>query len=362
MSLSAEDKASSDRIAEGFDRTLAHIRAVPGVTKASVTTLIPLSGSDNEIPYYVVGRPKPTSQGDMNWAILYSVDADYATTMNIPLLRGRFIGPQDSRHAAPVVVIDEQLARSMFPKEDPIGKSVAVPDLGGGFGSEITRPMEIVGIVGHVTHWGLDSDATAKIRNEMYSSIAQTPGPFMKEVASGTSYLVRTAGDAQAIVPDLRRAVSEAGDDQPVYDVKSMGKIVAGSEAGKRFSTLLLGIFAALALVLAAVGIYGVISYAVAQRTHEIGIRMALGARPEQVLRVVVGQSMLPVLAGVAIGLALALALTRLMTHMLYGVEASDPMTFAGVALVLCAVALGAGVVPARRATRIDPVSALRHE
>jgi len=362
LSLSPADTTSSDRIAQTFDRTLEHIRAVPGVTSASVTTLLPLNGSDDEMPFYVKGRPRPTSQGDMKFALVYATDFNYAKSMGIPLLRGRFLAPQDARHSAPVVVIDEVLAHAIFPNEDPIGKSIAVPDMGAEFGAELTRPMEIVGVVGHVHHWGLDKDNTAKIRNELYLPISQMPEPFMKEVASGSYFIARAAHDPGAIAPDMRRAVAEAGNDQPVYNVRSMAQIVSSSIAARRFSMLLFGVFAALALVLAGVGIYGVISYAVAQRTHEIGIRMALGASASEVLRSVVAQSMMPVFAGVGIGLTLSLALTRLMAHMLYGVNPSDAATFAVVAVVLSTVALGASIVPALRATRIDPVTALRHE
>ena len=362
VGLSPADTVTSDRILQTFDRTLAQIRAVPGVTNASVSTLIPLAGSDSEIPFYVSGRPRPASQGDMNWALVYAIDPDYFKSMGIPLLRGRYLAPRDSRGAAPVVVIDEVLARSLFPGEDPIGKSMAVPNMSGEFGPDLTRPMEIVGIVGHVNHWGLDTDAAAKVRSELYLPIAQIPDPFMKGMATGSYFVVRASTDPLAIAPAMRRAVAEAGNRQPVYSVRSMGEIVSASIAGRRFSMLLLGIFAALALVLAAVGIYGVISYGVAQRTHEIGIRMALGAQPGDVLRVVVAESMTPVLAGVGIGLAASLGLTRLMANMLYGVKASDPATFCAVALVLSAVALAASIIPARRATRIDPTTALRHD
>ena len=362
VGLSPADTASSDLILQTFDRTLARIRAVPGVTNASVSTLIPLGGSDSEIPFYVIGRQRPATQGDMNWALVYATGPDYLKSMGIALLRGRYIAPRDSRQTAPVVVIDEVLARSIFPNEDPLGRSIAVPDMGGEFGAEVTRPMEIVGVVGHVNHWGLDTDAGARVRRELYIPLAQVPEPFMKGMATGSYFVVRAGTDPLAIVPAMRRAVAEAGNEQPVYSVRSMSEIVSASIAGRRFSMLLLGIFAALALVLAAVGIYGVISYAVAQRTHEIGIRMALGARPGDVLRVVVAQSMAPVLAGVGIGLAAAFGLTRLMANLLYGVKASDPATFGAVALVLAAVALAASIIPARRATRIDPTTALRHE
>jgi len=360
VGMSPADTVSSDRILQTFDRTLAQVRAVPGVADASVTTLVPMGGSDSEIPFFVTGRPRPASQGDMNWALMYTTTPDYLKTMGIPLLRGRYIARADSRGAAPVVVIDDVLAHSLFPAEDPVGKSISIP-LGGELGpGDLT--MGIVGVVGHVNHWGLDRDATARIRGELYTSMAQIPEPFMKGMATASSFVVRTPGDPQSLIPDVRRAIAQAGNEEAVYGIRTMNEIVSASVAGRRFSTLLLGIFAALALVLAAVGIYGVISYAVAQRTHEIGIRMALGASAPNVLRAVVAQSMTPVLAGVGAGLALSFALTRLMVHMLYGVKASDPATFGAVALVLGAVALGASIVPARRATRIDPVTALRHE
>ena len=362
VGLSPSDTTSSDRILQGFDRTLAAIRSVPGVTNASITTLIPLAENDDEMPFYVYGRPKPATQGEMNFALVYGIGPDYLKAMRIPLIRGRFIEQRDSRRAAPVIVIDEVLAHALFPNEDPIGKSLAIPDMGPGFGPEITRPMEIVGIVGHVHHWGLDSDAKARVRNEVYAPLSQIPEPFMKSVATGSSFVVRAGVDPLAVVPAVRRAVAASGNQQPVYSVRSMEEIVSASIAGRRFSMLLLAIFAGLALVLAAVGIYGVISYSVAQRTHEIGIRMALGARPGNVLRVVVTQSMTPVAVGVGIGLAASFALTRLMANMLYGVEASDPATFSSVAVVLSTVALAASIVPARRATRIDPTRALRHE
>ncbi|HUB79680.1 MAG TPA: ABC transporter permease [Bryobacteraceae bacterium] len=357
--MAPEDTASSDRILESFDRTLGQIRAVPGVADASLTTLIPMGGNDNEIPFFVTGRPRPTSQGDMNWALMYTTGPDYLKSMGIPLLRGRYLARSDSRGAPMAVAIDEVVARTVFHGEDPIGKSISIP-LGGELGPDPT--MEIVGVVAHVNHWGLDKDGTARVRGEVYTAIAQLPEPFMKEMATGASFVVRAAGDPRTIAADVRRAVVGTGSGQPIYDVRTMNEIVSASVAGRRFSMLLLGIFAALALALAAVGIYGVISYTVAQRTHEIGIRMALGASAASVWRAVAAESMMPVLAGVGTGLALALALTRLMAHMLYGVKASDPATFGAVAVVLCAVAAGASIVPARRATRVDPVTALRHD
>jgi len=260
------------------------------------------------------------------------------------------------------VVIDEVMARTVFPNEDPIGKALVVADLSGALGPEAQVPMEIVGIVGHVTHWGLDSDARAPVRSEIYLPFSQLPPPMMKGVVAGSTFVVRTTADAAATAPAVRRAALDAGSDQTVYGVRTMERIVADSVADRRFSMLLLGIFALLALVLAAFGIYGVISYTVAQRTREMAIRMALGAGRAAVLKAVAAQGMRPVLAGLAIGLVAALVLTRLMAGMLYGVGAADPLTLVGVALLLGGVALVATLVPARRATRVAPVVALRYE
>jgi predicted permease len=362
VGLSPANASSSARILQTFEQTVDRIHNVPGVTSAAVSTLIPLSGRDNEIPFYVNGRPRPTSQGDMLWALLYTTGPGYLKAMGIPLLRGRYIEPQDMHRGCHVVVIDEVTARTVFPNEDPLGKSLVVADLSGDLGPELTVPMEIVGIVGHVSHWGLDSDATARVRSELYLPLSQIPDQFMKGMAGSSTFVVRTGVDPLGMLPAVRGAVLQAGNDQPVYEVRTMDQIVSASIADRRFSMLLLGIFAGLALLLAAVGIYGVISYTVAQRTREIGIRMVLGAGQADVLKVVVSQAMLPVLAGLAIGLAAAFGLTRLMAGMLYGVNAGDPVTFIGVALVLAAVALVATLVPARRATRVAPVVALRYE
>jgi len=254
------------------------------------------------------------------------------------------------------------MARSVFPHEDPLGKNIRVADMSGSLGPEANRPLQIVGIVGHVKHWGLDSDATARVRNEIYLPFAQIPSPFVKSMAAGNVFVARTTSDVLRTMAGVRQAVAGLGADQPVYAVQPMERILADSIAGRRFSMLLLAIFAGLALLLAGVGIYGVISYTVAQRTHEIGIRMALGARPGDVVRSVIASGMIPVLGGLAVGLGASLLLTRLMASMLYGVKASDPATFAGVAAAMAAVGLAASYAPARRATRIDPTVALHHE
>ncbi len=362
VGLSPANATSSDRILQTFQQTTDRIQSVPGVKSVGLTSLMPLDGSDSEIPFYVQGRPRPTSQGDMLWALLYATGPGYLKAMNIPLLRGRYIEAQDMRRGSHVVVIDEVMARNVFPHEDPLSKSIVVADLSGALGPEASIPMQIVGIVGHISHWGLDRDATGPVRNEIYLPLSQIPDQFMQGMAGSSTFVVRTAIDPLAVVAPVRAAVLEGGSDQPVYSVRTMEQIVSASIADRRFSMLLLGIFAGLALLLAAVGIYGVISYTVAQRTREIGIRMVLGAGQGEVLKTVVSQGMLPVLLGLAIGLAASFGLTRLMAGMLYGVSASDPVTIVGVAFVLAAVALIAALVPAHRATRVAPVVALRYE
>jgi hypothetical protein len=233
--------------------------------------------------------------------------------------------------------------------------------MSGALGPEASVPMEIVGIVGHVSHWGLDRDATARVRSELYLPLAQVPPQFMRGMARSCTFVVETAADPPATLPAVRRAILEAGNDQPVWRARTMDQIVSDSIADRHFSMLLLGVFAGVALVLAALGIYGVISYTVAQRTREIAI-MALGAARSDVLTALAAQGMRPVLGGLAIGLVASYGLTRLMTGMLYGVGAGDPVTLLGVALLLASVALVATLVPARRATRAAPAVALRSE
>ena len=362
VGLSPANTSSSGRILQILEQTVDRIQNVPGVKSAAVSTSIPLGGSDSEIPFYVNGRPRPTSQGDMSWALLYATGPGYLKAMGIPLLRGRYIEPQDMHRGAHLAVIDEVMARTVFPHEDPVGKSIVIADLSGNLGPEVSVPKEIVGIVGHVSHWGIDRDAAVRVRNQLYLSLSQIPDQFMKGTAGSSVFVVRTGVDPLATLPAVRGAVLEVSSDQPVYGVRTMDQIVATSIAGRRFSMLLLGIFAGLAVLLAAVGIYGVISYTVAQRTREIGIRMALGAGQADVVKVFAAQGMIPVLAGLAIGLGASFGLTRLMAGMLYGVKAGDPVTLIGAALVLAAVALIAILVPACRATRVAPVVALRYE
>jgi putative ABC transport system permease protein len=241
-----------------------------------------------------------------------------------------------------------------FSDSDPLGRTIT-------FGFSPTPACQIVGVVGHVKDWGLQDLAT-NIRNQVYFPLYQDPDRWVADNYAGLTVVVRTPLDSPTIMPAIKAAVFEAGSDQPVYDIRTMRQIASDSMSAQRFPMILLGVFAGLALLLASVGLYGVISYSVAQRVHEIGIRMALGAKPRDVLSLILWKGARPAALGTVIGIAAALAFTRLMRGWLYGVKATDPITFAAVMLILLAVALLASYIPARRVVRVDPMAALRHE
>jgi predicted permease len=274
--------------------------------------------------------------------------------MQIPLKRGRFLEESDNENAPLVIVIDEQFAKKYFPDSNPIGKRVNF-DI-------INKSAEVVGVVGHVKQWGLDTDVEGPVQAQCYFSFFQSPEEFYSMLSHGVEGVVRTNPGLVADASFLSRAADTVNRDIVVYDTQTLNGIIADSLGAKRFVMLLLGIFAGLATLLSCVGIYGVISYIAGQRTHEIGVRMALGASRVDVLRMVLGQAGKMALIGVALGLLAAFGLTRLMASMLFGVSAHDPLTFLGVALLLTGVALAACLIPARRATRVDPMVALRYE
>lgn len=290
----------------------------------------------------------------MDEAIWYVVGPGYLKTMKIPLLRGRFLAAQDDANSPAVCVIDEDFASKYFGNQDPIGRRLNF--------DVVYRGLQIVGVVGHVKQFGLDESSSSPITAQFYASSLQLPDSVLKAFASSSGYIVRTQGSPDAFVGAIRNAVQQFNGQAMIFDTETMDEIVGRSLAWQRFAMTLLAVFAGLALVLASIGIYGVISYIAGQRTHEIGIRIALGAQQSDVLKIVLGQGARLVVIGVLVGLAAAAGLTQLMTRILYGVSATDPLTFAGVTLVLTLVALAACYVPAHRAMKVDPMVALRYE
>jgi predicted permease len=349
----AMNTAPPDAIIAELRRVHDEVATVPGVEAVSLQRGgLPMWG-DSEDPFWIEGQPKPSRDSDMPWGLWYEVEPDYFKVMEIPLKRGRLFTGQDDQSAPLIVVIDEDLANKYFPHEDPIGKSIVDEFVG--------KPAEIVGIVGHVKHWGLDDKVD--VHAQFYIPFMQIPKRFVSRAAGSTGVLIRTQGmPPRSLLEPIRRRVEDTNSQEVVYEAHTYDELISRSLADRWFSMVLLGVFAMLALLLSSIGIYGVISYLVGQRTHEIGIRMALGAQRKHVLIMVLSEGAKTAMIGVAIGLVAALGLTRLMSSMLYGVSTTDPITFAAVAVVLAMVALAACYLPARRAMRVDPVIALHYE
>ena len=355
LSLPMAKYRDDPRITGFYAELLERIRALPGVQSAGAIAALPLSTTIGDWSFIIEGRPVPGPHEASPAADWQVSDAEYFRAMGIPLLRGRFFTAADRKGASGVVIINETTARRYWPGESALGQRIRL----GGTVDSVWRT--VVGVVGDVHHRGLHDD----VRSELYLPHAQFPGTTPDSAGGAQrsmSLVVRTAGDPLRMSDDVQRVIRAMDADLPVSDVRSLEQVLSASVSKPRFSLLLLGIFAVVALVLAAVGIYGIVSYSVTRRTHEIGIRIALGAGRAEVLRMAVGQGMLPALTGVAFGLVGAFATTRLMASLLYGVSATDPLTFLLIALVLTVVSLTASYIPARRATRVNPMVALRYE
>ena len=348
-------KADPAAIRAAFRDADAEISSTPGVEAASMCWgAFPMDG-DDEWLFWPEGQAKPTSESEMKEALEYVVDPDYLKIMRTPLRSGRFFTSQDDEHSPPVVVIDDVFASQFFHGESPVGRQIFLDSLGG-------KPAQIVGVVAHVKQWGLQSDDTESLRAQFYFPFMQLPDAEMALAPVGERVVVRTRGPAAGAVDSIRHTIQQMNSQDVMYSPVTMEEIISSSIASRWFSMILLSAFAGLALLLACIGIYGVISYLTGQRVHEIGIRLALGAQPRDVLRMVLGQAAKMAFAGVTVGLVAAVALTRLMSRMLFGVSAHDPLTFLGVSAVLVVVALAACYIPARRAMRVDPMVALRYE
>jgi len=337
-----------------YQQLLDRIRQIPGIQGAEITTEVPMTHQVNAVPFWVDSQ-RPPSVAQAPRALGFITGPDFLEVMRIPLIRGRFISPQDTINSPLVAVIDTELARTYFPGQDPIGRTITFPQVG---------DYRIIGVVGHVQHWQVGYSSPF-MQNQSYVSIYQIQDRWMATIDTWTWVMVRTPLAASAVLPEISKAVHEVASDQTVYHAQTMPEIISQSMSPQRFPLILLGSFASLALLLASIGIYGVISYSVTQRIHEIGIRMALGAEKRDVFRMVVGQGLRLAFAGLAIGVTAALILTRLLlsfSHLLYRVAASDPLTLASVSAVLLGVAILACYFPARRAMRVDPMVALRYE
>ena len=349
LPLSQNAYAKPEQRFQFFDRVIDRASALPGVRSVGAASFLPVSGGGGLINFNIEGRP-PKTPHDYLAAGYRTITPQYMETLNVPLLQGRNIATGDTEKAPAVVVINGTMAHTYFPGENPLGKRMQI----GATPDKDVPYMEIVGVVGDV-HQGLDSDPTA----EMYLPYKQADAllPVFQ-----LSIVLRTAGEPHAQAAALRSALGEIDPNQPLVKIRTMDENMAASVTEPRFRTWLIGIFAGLALVLAAVGIYGVMSYSVTQRTNEIGIRVTLGAQANDVFRIVVGEGMRLALLGVAVGVVAALISTRVLRTFLYGISAVDPVTFVATALLLTMVAVAASYFPARRATRVDPMVALRHE
>jgi putative ABC transport system permease protein len=344
VDLSEVKYPDRERRAAFFDEVMRRVRELPGVRSAAVAGNLPLTYNGDSMTIGVEGVPDP-QPGQRPDVIFRAIGPGYFSTMGIPVVGGRDFTDQDNADAKDVVVISEKTAQHFWPGQDPIGKRLKP-------GSSTSKGdwREVIGIVKDVRQ----NDLIAPPKMQMYFSFRQ-----LKNIAAN-ALVVRTTVEPISLAGSVRNAIWSVDKDQAVANIDTMDHIVAKAVARQRFSMLLLGVFAAVALLLASVGIYGVMSYSVAQRTREIGIRMALGARRADVLQMTVGQGLKLVGAGMILGLGAAFLLTRVMATLLYGISATDPLTFIGISVVLLAVAVLASYVPALRATKVDPIIALR--
>ena len=328
-------------------------RAVPGVQSVALTDIVPMRVGENNLPYWASAVEPPANQTPV--ALASSITPEYLNVMGIPLRHGRFFNDDDRVGYPLVVVVDEVLAQHAFGREDAVGKPLWIPSIS-------SDPVQIVGVVGHVRHWGLAGDDQSRVRDQIYYPFAQVPDQLLHLFSSFMSIAIRTNAPPMNLVESLQRNLRGVANDQVLYDVRTMEQLVNGSLSTQRFLLVIFFVFAGLALLLACIGIYGVLAYLMTQRVPEIGVRMALGATAGNVMWLVMRQSIVMILAGVGFGTIAALAAGRSLEHSVEGMHQIEPVSFAVMIPVLVAAALLASFIPARRASRIDPISALRQD
>ena len=353
LTLPAAKYRDIDRWTTFHQELVRQVAAVPGVTATGINSALPLEGGGAEAGVAVEGRPMPSHANPGPTSLFQATSPGYLPAMGVPLLRGRLFTDHDSRDGAPVVIVDDALVQRLFPGEDPIGKRISFE-----FHGPDVRWREIVGVVGHVRHYGLASEPPFV---QLYVPFPQLP-IYFESRRPGMALVVRTPLEPAQLTASIRRAVAGIDPDIPVYGVQTMNAYLSQALEQPRISVMLLTALGGLALVLAVIGIYGVISYSVAQRTQEIGLRMALGASSRDVLKMVVRQGAMLVTAGLVLGAGAAYVLSSAMRGLVYEVSERDPATVAAIAALLATVGLMASIVPARRATRVDPLTALRSE
>jgi predicted permease len=353
FALSPGTLGNPEQIRAAWQDVLDRARRVPGVRSIALADIIPMREGENSVPYWTTATPPPPNQEPV--ALASCVTPDYLKVMGIPLRHGRFFNEHDRIDSEPVVVIDDNLAQRAFGGKDAVGKRIWIPAMGDG-------PVLVVGIVGHVRHWGLASDDQSRVRDQMYYPFAQVPARLLHFFSSIMSIIVRTTIPPSTVVEPLQQQLRGAAGDQVLYEIRTMEQLVSASLARQRFLLLLFGIFAGLALLLACIGIYGVLAYLTGQRVPEIGVRMTLGATARDVMRLVLGQSLVMIFVGVGVGILAALAAGRILNRLVEGMRPADVSTFAITISGLVIAAFFASFVPARRASRVDPVSALRQQ
>ena len=352
MAISPSVLASPTAIRAAWDDVLDRARRVPGVKAVAMVDTVPMREGNNQLEYWTSAAMPSRDQRPT--ALATSVTPDYLEVMGLPLRRGRFFDDRDRLNSEPVIVIDDVLSRQTFGDEDPVGKRLWFQDLGG--------PVLIVGVVGHVRHWGLASDDQAQVRAQMYYPIAQVPDRLMRRWSELMSIAVRTSGSPMNFLDTLRLELRGTAGDQVLYQTRTLEQLANDTLARQRFLLLLFGMFAGVALLLACIGVYGVQAYLTSQRVPEFGVRMALGASAADVIRLVLGESLKMIFAGIAVGTLGAIAAGRVLSGLVDGVQPTEVSTVALVISLLVVAALVAGFVPARRASLVDTVAALRRE